>query len=187
MIPIWLMRGRLGNEMFQLAYLYAQQQRGLIPNIWLQDPKWFAGAEDQVRSAFSEGIRPLPFVSIHVRRGDYIRQKAVFVNLFDTDYYERAIACFPGETFRVFSDDIAWCKKKWGYDPRFTFNEGQDEIWDMNQMAGCRHNIIANSSFRWWAGWLNPNPNKRVIYPKQWFVEGVVATPVGFPEGWTAL
>jgi hypothetical protein len=52
-------------------------------------------------------------------------------------------------------------------------------------MASCQHNIIANSSFSWWAAYLNPNPNKIVVYPKAWHTDNIVR--VGFPKEWVAL
>jgi len=186
MIPIWLLSGRLGNQMFQLAYLYAQMQRGAIPDIWLQYPVHFRGSEDYIKEVFGKGITPLrdKYVSIHIRRGDYVKHSA-FVQLWETDYYERAMAQFPpGTRFLIFSDDIKWCKARFGTD-NIDFSWGKDEIEDMNLMAGCEHNIIANSSFSWWAAYLNPNPNKRVIYPKAWHTDGVQR--VGFPSDWTCL
>lgn len=186
MIPIWYLSGRLGNQMFQLAYLYAQQRRGATPDIWLQSLEHFAGHEDYIKEVFGEGIvqNKEPFVSVHVRRGDYIKHP-MFAQLWNTDYYERAMAQFPeGTRFLFFSDDINYCRTRW-YGESYSYSAGRTEVEDLNLMASCHHNIIANSSFSWWAAYLNPNPNKKVIYPKAWHTDGVQR--VGFPKDWVAL
>ncbi len=107
------------------------------------------------------------FVSIHVRRGDYLTYSHVFVELL-MDYYNRAMDYFGRDkTFMIFSDDIGWCKHHFK-EGNFVFDAGSPEILSFREMSMCEHHILANSSFSWWAAWLNPNPDKVILAPSKW-------------------
>src|SRR3990167_9157159 len=173
--------GRLGNEMFRHAYLYAQTRKGIIPDWYLQDPKFFEGYEEEIKQLFGEGIGYLEQVGVHIRRaGNPINpsepkysENPFYVNLSETDYYERAMALFPEDNFLVFSDDPEWAKEKFKDNPRVQVMEKGNEVDDFNLLASCKDIIMANSSWSWWASWLNPNEAKRIIAPKQWFADGI--------------
>lgn len=182
MKPLWQINGRLGNQLFQFSALYAYSKQ-LGVDFYFQDEKWFKEYGDDLRNMYKEGIDFVDKVSIHVRLGDYMNN-AFYVPLLKTTYYEAAMAKFPNEKFIVFSDNIPYCKTL----PVFKdceFSEGRNEIDDLNLMASCKNNIIANSSFSWWAAWLNPNPNKVIIAPKAWYADGIERTKC--PEGWIKL
>jgi hypothetical protein len=156
--------GRLGNSMFQYAALYAWS-KDLGIDYYFQDEKWFKKYQTDILKMFGGGIGFDDRVSIHVRRTDMTTNN-FDINLSETDYYEKAIARFPKERFLIFSDDMNWCLNKWAADIRFDFAQHNDEVTDLKLMASCKSNIIANSSFSWWAAYLNPNPNKVVICPE---------------------
>ena len=108
--------------------------------------------------------------SIHVRRGDYLNSPNHHP-IQSMNYYMKAIKQMPKDSvFLIFSDDIAWCKANFPDLPeKFKFIEGNSDHEDLLLMSMCKNNIICNSSFSWWAAWLNNNPEKTVIIPSVWF------------------
>jgi hypothetical protein len=73
--------------------------------------------------------------------------------------------------FLIFSDDVEFIQKE----PLFRnlvnkhIITNQDDEHCFWLMSACHHNIIANSSYSWWASYINLNPNKLVVYPSKWF------------------
>ena len=122
---------------------------------------------------YLEPINKCNSVSLHVRRGDYLNLKNI--NVLGVDYYMKAVEYIRKSVekpiFFIFSDDLDWCKKSLGFlDGCIYVDRTQTEIDDLKLMSFCRHNIIANSSFSWWGAWLNQNPRKTVIAPKDWML-----------------
>jgi len=148
---------------------------------YFQSPKYFESCSDLIRREFTfhpairaaaDALQPetpgIQWVSLHIRRGDYVNNRGV-VNLWSTGYYQRAMAQFSGDCqFLCFSDDPAWCRRRLPRTVRCV--DGGSPYVDLCLISRCHHNIIANSTFSWWGAWLNANPRKRVICPKQWFV-----------------
>lgn len=112
---------------------------------------------------------------LHVRRNDYLKIQLHNVDL--SKYYPRAINLFlekhPFVHFHVVSDDIGWCKEQELFrqiSERVSFEDQPDETKALVRMAKCElGGICPNSTFSWWAGFLNPNPEKIIIMPNTWF------------------
>lgn len=117
-------------------------------------------------------------VSMHIRRGDYLKHKN-YIGLCGVDYYEKAIEYVKGKygrniRFAIFSNDMQWCEDNIlpmieGYEcVMVDWNKGKDSYNDMRLMSCCKVNIIANSSFSWWAAYLNETEGKEIIAPAKW-------------------
>jgi hypothetical protein len=126
-------------------------------------------------------------VSLHIRRTDYLNNTKIHP-VQTIQYYEEALNIIGRyQNLYVFSDDINWCKQNLFF-PKMQFVEGQDNIEDLWFMSLCSNNIIANSSFSWWGAWLNNNPEKKVIAPKNWFGQyaNINSSDI-VPETWILL
>lgn len=134
-------------------------------------------------------------VFLHIRRTDYVSNPEVaqqqgIVNL---NYYESAIQLISKKIKNirlfVFSDDIEWAKNNFKPNCSVKYINGNinNPIQDMFLMSNCKHSIIANSTFSWWAAYLNKNENKIVISPKHWFLKDKPSSEDILPPDWIKL
>mgnify|MGYP003393751404 CR=1 FL=1 len=155
-----------------------------------------AGPPNGANTVMADRIRGANAVSIHVRRGDYANDPTTHAHhgLCDHDYYvsaaQQTLRTHPDAAFFIFSDDAAWARENLRFDAPMTVvdhNNGLTSFEDMRLMSLCKHHIIANSSFGWWGAWLNPDPTKMVIAPRQWFRDPGIDTRDLLPATWTRL
>jgi hypothetical protein len=155
---------------------------------YFQSYKYFEKYKEDIeyyftlRSEFFYSVNP-ELVSVHVRRTDYLSLQHIHPVL-DLDYYIEAVKIFPENyKFIIFSDDISWCRDNFTF-RNFEFIENT-VVKDFSYMKNCKHNIIANSSFSWWAAYLNPNPEKIVVAPKNYVLNEETDDRV--PREWIRL
>jgi len=169
---------------------------------YFQSEKYFIKNENTIRKIFTPKrdmvdnvvkkhekilLSKLPLVSIHVRRGDYLKYPQHHP-VVTVDYISAAAKEFGDSIFVVFSDDITWCKENINFD-NFHFVEKETDVSDFILMSLCDSHIISNSTFSWWAAWLNNKNNKRVIAPKKWFGPAYSTWDIKdlYPKDWETI
>jgi len=114
-------------------------------------------------------------VSVHVRRGDYLKDKhnqRVYGDICTDEYYEKAMSIIERDVsdahYFFFSDDEEYVRCHF-YKERMTvvnINKGERSFFDLYLMAHATRMIIANSTFSCWAAYLN-RECKTVVCPKR--------------------
>ncbi|HTV41928.1 MAG TPA: glycosyltransferase [Candidatus Sulfotelmatobacter sp.] len=176
-----------------------------------QSPRYFESALDEVRQSFEfvseigpearavlTAIQNCESVCLNVRRADFIsnpRTRAIH-GLCGEAYFQAAVRRIAGKIksphFFIFSDDIEWCRRAnlVGNMP-CTFVPhnlaGPRFATYLQLMKSCKHFILPNSTFGWWAAFLNESRNKIVIVPKPWFSDPNINTADLIPAGWETL
>lgn len=173
---------------FQSPLYFESIRPALLTELAIPDQK-ISGVK-----AFGERLFSENSVSVHIRRTDYTKPRFLeYHGLCPAEYYREAISLlrekYPDLTFYFFSDDMDWVRRE--IDLReATYVSGEiarSHFEDFYLMSCCRHNIIANSSFSWWAAWLSQRLEKTVIAPRRWFDQGPKDTGDLFPRDWILL
>lgn len=163
--------------------------KNVILTGYFQSYKYFDHCKNDIINFFSylPYNKKMGYVSLHVRRGNYLNLSQYHYNL-NIDYYKNAINYFKGYKFLIFSDDIEWCKQQF-IGNEFEFVENKTDFESLHLMSECQHHIIANSTFSWWGAYLDPDNSKKVVYPDKWFgphYENFTTKDL-FPNEWICL
>lgn len=175
------------SDRFQKDYL--SQKFKFYHGYW-QDIRYIEGIEEDLKNklvfrdinnstvdCILNKIEKNDSVSIHVRRGDYLQNMDLYNSLSESSYYSKAISYMENiinsPLFFVFSDDIQWCEDNIKGDNIIYVDSSEDDsyedYYDFYLMTKCKHNIIANSTYSWWAAWLNENNSKIIVCPDRWY------------------
>jgi hypothetical protein len=162
------------------SYKKIEYKNNLLLHGYFQSEKYFERNKQKIIDLFyinPENISSLQerykninlndTVSVHVRRGDYLKFSDSHY-LCEIEYYEKAMEQIPNKNFIFISDDIQWVKKNIKGN-KIYYSDNNDEVLDLTLQTICCDNIIANSTFSWWGAYLNQNKNKKVIAPLRWF------------------
>lgn len=159
-----------------------------IDGYW-QVPDYFSDVKDDLRNLFAINDLDEKIVqlgeqlknktAIHVRRGDYPKKKLFYSRLLTVSdaYYQLAINYFEKKgvnNFVIFSNDIEDTKKMLNRVSNSIFETVSidRQLTDLEEwylMGSCKNIIIGNSTFSWWAAYLNPYEDKIVCAPNKYF------------------
>ncbi|MDE6138355.1 MAG: alpha-1,2-fucosyltransferase [Candidatus Gastranaerophilales bacterium] len=176
-----------------------------LKGFW-QSEKYFENIKDELKNLYTfknfdfivnphylKLIESTNSIAVHIRTGDYLtlpHKLAHFV--CGQKYYNNAIEYIKkiveNPTFFIFSDDIKTAQQFLPSNTNLILVETQNWQEDFYFMQKTKHNIISNSTFSWWAAWLNCNPQKIVLAPDKWFTD---ITPLNdsdiIPDNWIKI
>ena len=131
-------------------------------------------------------------ICVTIRRGDYVHNEEIRKSYLvcNEEFYYNAVNKikeeFPEAVVICFSDDIEWVKENLKFNCKTYYESGKDPVWEkLRLMSLCKHFVISNSSFSWWAQYLSTNEDKIVYAPKQWYADGRKADI--FEKSWRYL
>lgn len=158
-----------------------------------ENPRYF----ERIRSILLEELTPkeepplknLPLyqvidqnnsVCVTIRRGDFesdLQLKDIY-SVCNSTYFMKGIeemaSRLDNPVFIFFSDDINWVKEHIRVDYPSYYEDGTDTVSEkLRMMSSCKHFILSNSTFSWWAQWLSTYEEKIVISPNRWFNHGL--------------
>jgi len=193
----------LFNYIKSNKFKYISKDTNIYLEGYWQCFKYFEEIEDVIKKEFTlkndiserskellDEIKSRNSVMINIRRTDYLNTN--FHGVMDVDYVLKAKSVIESRVdnthYYIFSDDIEWCKENLIFENSTIVDhsyKGDRFSEYLELMRNCKHFIIPNSSFAWWAAYLSDNLDKIVIYPHKWFSN--VQTSITLGLGWNGI
>jgi hypothetical protein len=184
--PVYL----LENKSDIVDEFFAIESKDVYIDGYYQSEKYFKEYRDSIIKQFSinyeesteyheilNEIVSTNSVAVHVRRGDFLKAQYNYNSnhyLLSEQYYFNALeyidSILVNPTYFWFSDDIEWVKRNFSERINFRFvtmRTPNADIDELMLMKNCKNIIAANSTFSWWASWLNDNPEAIHVCPEK--------------------
>ncbi|WP_075721216.1 alpha-1,2-fucosyltransferase [Roseburia sp. 499] len=169
-------------------YDYNYFKKGAIVKGNFENPKFF----DDIRNLLKKEFTPIEpprveneelykiinennSVCISIRKGDHVKvaETRKYFHVYEDSYFLTAMDIMAQKVenpiFIIFSDDIEWVRNNIEFKYPVYFETGNDPVWEkLRLMYSCKHFVLSNSTFSWWAQYLSDNVEKVVISPKKW-------------------
>lgn len=151
---------------YQTDYYYKNLPNALPFNLKLK-------YKNQFQKLYGELFALNKTVVLHIRRTDYMnygerRKRDISLPL---EYFKKLLNSIENlDNYKVVfvSDDVDEIKNFFPKSNNFIFSNNS-EIIDFQLIQNADISIISNSTFAWWASYLNPKKDKIVYAPKNWF------------------
>ena len=200
-------RKRISDKRLKFKSKYLNLKDNIYLDGYWQSEKYFLDIKNEIKdlykvkkkipvriqALFNEINFNPKSVCVHNRRGDFLTSP--MHEALGQNYYEVAekllLEKISSPFLYVFSDDINWCKENLKFKSNAVFVDdsfaGPRVEFYFELMKACKHFIVSNSTFAWWAAYLPRNKDKIVIAPKKWLISTTLDTSHIVPNDWITI
>ncbi len=191
-----------GIYYFDAAYypFKIYKRKHIYVNGYFESPRYFADIDDKIKKELCPKpellehnkelysiITSSESVCVTIKRRDLDKK----VYQYSMSYFYNAIEYImkkvDNPVFIIFSDDVEWCRNNVHIDAVVYYETEGNPIWEkIRLMSSCKHFIIHNSTFSWWAQHLSDNPDKIVVAPSRWMIRDDQPIDI-YEDCWTYL
>ncbi len=161
----------------------------IIGNSGTEIPAYFKGIKNELIHDFTSNsllsekcysqycdITNCNAVCVSIRKGDFLEEKNKRFDICSDRYYLMAMDLIEksihNPVFFIFSDDIHWIKENMFFEEKnivYEINDGKNSTAEkLTLMKACKHFIMSNSTFSWWASFLGEEDDSVVVAPSPW-------------------
>lgn len=196
----------IGIYYFDAAYYPFKivKRRNVYVNGYFESAKYFEKIDDKIKKELTakaplleqnkelyDAICNQQSVCVTIKRMDVNNEEIADIYQYDINYFYRAVEYIKSKVenpvFIIFSDDVEWCKENFHIDAPTYYETSGNPIWEkIRLMSGCKHFIIHNSTFSWWAQHLSQNKDRIVIAPTKWMQRDDQPIDI-YEDGWVYL